>query len=56
MSVTAYLVVMLVVIGVAAAVSVPSLFFAKCTQCGKRNGLEATICKFCGASLGDRSS
>lgn len=46
---TLFLVVMLGVIAVAVAVSVPALFTKRCPQCGARNGLEATECSKCHA-------
>lgn len=46
-----YLLVMLGVIGVITAVSVPSLFSKRCSQCGSRNWLEASVCKKCGVAF-----
>ena len=44
-----YLIVMLGVIALICAAGVPSLFFKKCAKCGRRNGIEASACKQCGA-------
>jgi ribosomal protein L40E len=44
-----YLTVMLGIIAIICAASVPSLFFKKCAKCGRRNGIEASVCKRCGA-------
>lgn len=49
MSTEVYLWVMVGIIAVVTCISVPSLFWKKCPQCGKRNGLDATVCKACGA-------
>jgi len=46
-----YLAVMLGIIVVVFAASVPSLFRKKCRQCGAKNGLEARACKQCGAAF-----
>jgi len=46
-----YLAVMLCVIAVVTALSVPSLFFKKCPRCGARNGLDAATCKRCDAAF-----
>ena len=48
---TVYLIVMMSIIAVICAASVPSLFFKKCAKCGKRNGIEATSCKECGTAF-----
>ena len=46
-----YLVVMLGIIALSCAASVPSLFFKKCAKCGRRNGIEASVCKHCGTAF-----
>lgn len=43
-----YLMVMMVIIALICAAIVPSLFFKKCAKCGRRNGIEAPVCKQCG--------
>ena len=43
-----YLMVMMGIIALICAASVPSLFFKKCAKCGRRNGIEAPVCKQCG--------
>ncbi|HEX72428.1 MAG TPA: zinc-ribbon domain-containing protein [Candidatus Hydrogenedentes bacterium] len=48
---TLYLVVMVGIIAVITAISVPSLFFKKCPKCGRRNLLKATACSACGTEL-----
>ena len=50
---TVYLVIMVGVIALATAVSVPSLFWKKCPKCGRRNSLDARTCKHCNAALPD---
>ena len=52
---TIYLVVMLTIVTIVFLVSVPSLFFKKCTSCGIRNGIEARTCKKCGAAFPEES-
>ena len=44
-----YLALMLGIIGLITALSVPSLFRKKCPKCETRNGIEARTCKECGA-------
>jgi len=44
---TVYLAVMLGVIAVMCAVTIPSLFRKKCSECGARNSLDATACVRC---------
>lgn len=46
-----YLVVMVGIIAVISAIAIPSLFFKKCPQCGRRNRLDANTCAACGAAL-----
>jgi len=46
-----YLVVMLGIIALICAASVPSLFFKKCAKCGRRNGIETSVCKHCGTAF-----
>ena len=48
---TIYLLVMVGIIAVVTAVSVPSLFFRKCPACGKRNAVDADRCRACSAAL-----
>jgi len=48
---TLYLAVMLGIIALICAASVPSLFFKKCANCGRRNGIEASVCKHCGTQF-----
>jgi ribosomal protein L40E len=55
-NVTLYLVIMVGIIALVTAVSVPSLFLKKCPHCGKRNGLEARICRACGADLPEETA
>lgn len=43
-----YLMVMMGIIALICAASVPSLFFKKCANCGRRSGIEAPVCKQCG--------
>ncbi|MBI2434606.1 MAG: hypothetical protein HYV26_17255 [Candidatus Hydrogenedentes bacterium] len=51
MSPAVYLIVMLSVITLVLAISVPVLFLQKCPACGKRNSLDARHCKGCGGEL-----
>ncbi len=51
LSSTLYLVIMVGIIALVTLVSVPSLFLRKCPECGKRNSLEAPVCRSCGAAL-----
>ncbi len=53
MPVWLYMVVMLGIIAVVGAVSVPSLLRQKCPKCGQRNLLDAKECTACKASLVD---
>ncbi len=46
-----YLVIMLGVIFLITAVSVPSLFRKKCPRCGAKNWIEAKVCKKCGVAF-----
>ena len=46
-----YLVVMLGIIVLVCAASVPSLFFKRCPNCSARNGIEARTCRKCGAAF-----
>lgn len=48
-----YLVIMLAVIGIITIVAVPSLFTKRCRSCGRRNGLDRTLCKHCGTAFQD---
>ena len=48
---TIYLVIMVGIIALVTAVSVPSLFWKKCPACGKHNHLDAETCKACGAEF-----
>jgi ribosomal protein L40E len=41
---------MSIIVVICAAVT-PSLFFKKCAKCGVRNGVEASVCKACGAEF-----
>lgn len=50
---TLYLTVMVGIITLITAISVPSLFLKKCPKCGKRNLLNLNVCKACGAELPD---
>ena len=51
MSANLYLAVMVGIIALVSAISVPSLFSKRCPQCGKRNALDAHACKACGHSF-----
>jgi|GEM_PF-580929 len=51
-----YLAVMLGIIAVVTGVSVPSLFRKKCPTCGARNGLDARMCKKCGAAFSEEKT
>jgi len=55
-SAAVYLAVMLGVIAVVTAVSVPSLFWKKCPRCGARNGLDNQTCKRCDAAFPEENS
>ena len=46
-----YIVVMLGVIVVVTAISVPSLIHKKCPKCRARNSLDATHCTACGEAF-----
>lgn len=49
MSANIYLGVMLAIIALVTAVSVPSLFRKRCPRCGAKNSLDAKTCKKCTA-------
>ena len=51
MSTEVYLWVMVGIIALVTFISVPSLFLKKCPSCSRRNGLDAKICKACGAAF-----
>jgi len=53
MSSTTYLAIMLGIIAVLTAVSVPSLLRKRCPKCGVKNALEAQRCKQCGFPFPD---
>lgn len=53
MSTTAYLVVMLGIIGLLVALIVPALFWKKCPSCGARNLVDASACSQCGTAFPD---
>ena len=48
-----YLAIMLGVIAVMCAVTIPSLFRKKCSECGARNSLDAKECAKCKAPFRD---
>jgi uncharacterized OB-fold protein len=43
-----YLIVMVAIVVVVSAVTMPSLFFKRCGKCGVRNFVDTTACKKCG--------
>lgn len=53
---TLYLMVMVSIITVVTLISVPSLFLKRCPKCGKRNLLNESVCKACGAKLPEHDS
>lgn len=46
-----YVIVMLGIIVVVAAISAPALFTKRCPSCQTRNGLDAKSCRRCGAAF-----
>ena len=52
---TLYLAIMVGIIVLVVAVAAPALFYKKCSRCGRRNGLDAPVCKYCGSAFPDDS-
>lgn len=50
-----YLLIMLGVIFLITAVSIPSLFRKKCPNCGAKNWIESKTCKKCGTVFNDEA-
>jgi len=50
---TIYLIIMLSVILGITAIAVPTLMWKRCPKCGRRNALEKTVCRGCGATFPD---
>lgn len=46
-----YLTLMLGALAVLIAILVPTMFFVRCSGCGARNGLDASVCRKCGAEM-----
>lgn len=55
MDVSFYLIIMVGIVFVVAVLSIPTLFMKKCPNCGKRNFLEATVCKACHTPFPDEA-
>lgn len=46
-----YLIIMVSIIAAITVVAVPVLMLKKCPKCGRRNGLEANTCRYCGTTF-----